>query len=126
MDPGNVLLELHVPDVCRRREGLASSLVRGLPGPGERGEDRLRAVADQRHDRDACFHQSAGQQAALPEEVAATFVYAEDTRALVGATIHRDQPWGPCNVFRYYAGVNANGCQATTACAFCGEMATCP
>jgi hypothetical protein len=60
------------------------------------------------------------------ESLSDAFVYAEDTAELVGAAMHADKPWGPCNVFRYYAGVLPRGCQAATACAFCGSMATCP
>jgi hypothetical protein len=60
------------------------------------------------------------------ESLSDSYVYAEDTRALVGASIHADELWGPCNVFRYQAGVVPSGCQAATACAFCGTMATCP
>jgi hypothetical protein len=60
------------------------------------------------------------------ESLSDSYVYAEETRELVGAAIHADKPWGPCNVFRYHAGIMPSGCQGTTACVFCGAMATCP
>lgn len=60
------------------------------------------------------------------ESLSDAFVYSEETAELVGAAMHADKPWGPCNIFRYYAGVQPRGCQAATACAFCGSMATCP
>jgi len=54
------------------------------------------------------------------------YVFTADTVELVGAAIHSDTPWGPCNVLRYVAGLMPRGCETATACAFCGPMATCP
>lgn len=66
------------------------------------------------------------QVSVTTERQSDAYVYTVDTYELVGAAIHSDTPWGPCNVLRYVSGVMPRGCESATACAFCGPMATCP
>jgi len=66
------------------------------------------------------------QVSVTTERQSDAYVYTVDTSELVGAAIHSDTPWGPCNVLRYVSGVMPRGCESATACAFCGPMATCP
>jgi len=66
------------------------------------------------------------QVSVTTERQSDAYVFTADSYELVGAAIHSDVPWGPCNVLRYVAGVLPQGCESATACAFCGPMATCP
>jgi hypothetical protein len=66
------------------------------------------------------------QVSVTTERQSDAYVFTVESSELVGAAIHSDTPWGPCNVLRYVAGLMPRGCDAATACAFCGPMATCP
>lgn len=66
------------------------------------------------------------QVSVTTERQSDAYVFTVDTSKLVGAAIHADTPWGPCNVLHYVSGVMPRGCESATSCAFCGPMATCP
>ena len=53
------------------------------------------------------------------------YVFEGDPPRLVGASIHRAVPWGPCDVERYFGGVMPESCAAATTCTFCGAEGTC-
>ena len=72
---------------------------------------------------DGCGYVQVGMSGASTGDV---YVFEGSPPALVGAGIHRDTPWGPCNGFRYVGGVMPAPCDATTLCTFCGPEATCP
>lgn len=54
------------------------------------------------------------------------YLFEGEPPALVGASIQRDVPFGPCNVDSYFGGVMPGACATATTCTFCGPEATCP